>query len=295
MSEGPEVKIIADKISSIVQGKKIDNIICKNLDIHIKNRIVDSELEYIKAFGKNLVFKFSSGIFLRNHMMMWGKWRIYDRSKYDKGLATAPPRRSRKTDLNSSQTAIMEKDVRLDSRVRLTIITNEAVLIEFNGPILQFSTDDPAEKEPIKSLGPDCLNQQIFDVEEIKQRFLIYSKQKDLLISDALLNQKIIAGIGNKYKSEILFVCKINPFKSISQLNLMQQNSLFKEIPKLLKYGYKNAGRTRQLLIGEPNSWNTRHLVFRRAGKECWICKTKIKSEKKLTKRPTFWCPYCQK
>lgn len=295
MSEGPEVKIIADKISSIVQGKKIDNIICKNLDIHIKNRIVDSELEYIKAFGKNLVFKFSSGIFLRNHMMMWGKWRIYDRSKYDEGLATAPPRRSRKIDLNSSQTAIMEKDVRLDSRVRLTIITNEAVLIEFNGPILQFSTDDPAEKEPIKSLGPDCLNQQIFDVEEIKQRFLIYSKQKDLLISDALLNQKIIAGIGNKYKSEILFVCKINPFKSISQLNLMQQNSLFKEIPKLLKYGYKNAGRTRQLLIGEPNSWNTRHLVFRRAGKECWICKTKIKSEKKLTKRPTFWCPYCQK
>lgn len=295
MSEGPEVKIIADKISSIVQGKKIDNIICKNLDIHIKNRIVDSELEYIKAFGKNLVFKFSSGIFLRNHMMMWGKWRIYDRSKYDEGLATAPPRRSRKIDLNSSQTAIMEKDVRLDSRVRLTIITNEAVLIEFNGPILQFSTDDPAEKEPIKSLGPDCLNQQIFDVEEIKQRFLIYSKQKDLLISDALLNQKIIAGIGNKYKSEILFVCKINPFKSISQLNLMQQNSLFKEIPKLLKYGYKNAGRTRQLLIGEPNSWNTRHLVFRRAGKECWTCKTKIKSEKKLTKRPTFWCPYCQK
>ena len=73
MSEGPEVKIIADKISSIVQGKKIDNIICKNLDIHIKIRIVDSELEYIKAFGKNLVFKFSSGIFLRNHMMMWGK------------------------------------------------------------------------------------------------------------------------------------------------------------------------------------------------------------------------------
>lgn len=295
MSEGPEVKIIADKISSIVQGKKIDNIICKNLDIHIKNRIVDSELEYIKAFGKNLVFKFSSGIYLRNHMMMWGKWRIYDRSKYDEGLARAPPRRSRKIELNSSQTAIMEKDVRLDSRVRLTIITNEAVLIEFNGPILQFSTDDPVEKEPIKSLGPDCLNQQIFDVEEIKQRFLIYSKQKDLLISDALLNQKIIAGIGNKYKSEILFVCKINPFKSISQLNLMQQNSLFKEIPKLLKYGYENAGRTRQLLIGEPNSWNTRHLVFRRAGKECWICKTKIKSEKKLTKRPTFWCPYCQK
>ena len=229
MSEGPEVKIIADKISGILQGKKIEKIICKNLDTHIKNKIANSELEYVKAFGKNLVFKFSSGIFLRNHMMMWGKWRIYERVEYDKGLAIPPPRRSKKKYLGSPKTTRKEKDVRRDSRARLTIITHDVVLIEFNGPILQFSTDNPAEKEPIKSLGPDCLNHQIFDVEEIKQRLLTYSKRKQLLISDALLNQNIIAGIGNKYKSEILFVCKINPFKQISQLDLVQQNSLFED------------------------------------------------------------------
>ena len=294
MSEGPEVKIIADKISSLLKGKEIEDIIFKNLDSHIKNKIIGSKLEYIKPFGKNLVIKFSSGIFLRNHMMMWGKWRIYDRSKYDKGLAIPPPRRSKLKKLHSLTTIKKEKDVRNDSRVRLTIITKEDVLIEFNGPILQFSTDNPVEKEPIKSLGPDCLNQQIFDKEEIKKRLLIHSKQKELLISDALLNQKIIAGIGNKYKSEILFICKINPFKQISQLDSIQQNHLFEEIPKLLKYGYENAGRTRPLLTGEQNSWNTRHWVFRRADKECWICKTKIMSEKKLTARSTFWCPYCQ-
>jgi endonuclease-8 len=228
-------------------------------------------------------------------MMMWGKWRIYDRSKYDKGSAIPPPKRSTKKHLVSSQITRKEKDVRHDSRVRLTIITNDAVLIEFNGPILQFSTDNPAEKEPIKSLGPDCLNHQIFNIEEIKHRFLIYSKRQRLLISEALLNQKIVAGIGNKYKSEILFVCKINPFKQILQLDLIQQNGLFEQIPKLLKYGYENAGRTRQLLTGETNSWNTGHWVFRRAGKECWICNTRIKSEKIITSRSTFWCPYCQK
>jgi endonuclease VIII len=295
MSEGPEVKIIADKILCLLQGKKIEQIICKNLDSHIKNKILGSELEYIKAFGKNLVFKFSSGIFLRNHMMMWGKWRFYERSKYDKGLAKPPPRRSKKKYSNSPKIIRKEQDVRRDSRVRLTIITHDAVLIEFNGPILQFSTDSPVGKEPIKSLGPDCLNDEIFNVEEIKQRLLIYSKRKELLISDALLNQKIIAGIGNKYKSEILFVCKINPFKEISQVNLIQQNSLFEEIPRLLEYGYEHAGRTRQSLAGKPNSWDTGHWVFGRAGKECWICKTKIKSEKKLTTRQTFWCPYCQR
>ena len=293
MSEGPEVKIIADKISSLLKGKEIENILFKNLDSHVKNKIIGSQLEYIKTFGKNIVFKFSSGIYLRNHMMMWGKWRIYDRTKYDKGLAILPPRQSKLNDTNSL-TIQKKKDVRTDSRVRLTIITKETVLIEFNGPILQFSIDNPADKEPIKSLGPDCLNQQIFDKEEIKKRLLLYSKQKELLISEALLNQKIIAGIGNKYKSEILFICRINPFKKISQLSIAEQNHLFEEIPKLLNYGYKNSGRTRPLLKDEKYSWNTRHWVFRRAGRECWICKTKIMTEKKLTSRSTFWCPYCQ-
>lgn len=96
--------------------------------------------------------------------------------------------------------------------------------------------------------------------------------------------------INQKY---FLFVKLIHLSKF--QLDLIQQNSLFEMIPKLFKYGYENAGRTKELLTGEPNSWNSRHWVFRRAGKECWICKTRIKSEKKLTTRPTFWCPYCQK
>lgn len=227
-------------------------------------------------------------------MMMWGKWRIYDRSKYDKGLARSPIRQLRKKHLISPPITRNEIDVRRDSRVRLTIITHDAVVMEFNGPILQFSNGNPAKKEPIKSLGPDCLNDEIFDAEEFERRLLIYAKQKKLLISDALLNQKIIAGIGNKYKAEILFVCKINPFKQVSQLNSVQQNSLCEEIPKLLKYGYENAGKTRELLSGETNSWDTRHWVFRRAARMCWICKTKIKSEKKLTARTTFWCPSCQ-
>lgn len=291
MSEGPEVKIIADKISCTLQGKNIEEVICKNLENGIKNKIVSSELDYIKAFGKNLVLKFSSGIFLRNHMMMWGKWRIYDRINYDKGLARPPPRRLRRKHLASTPRTRNVKDVRLDSRVRLTIITHDAVVIEFNGPILHFSTDNPAKKEPIKSLGPDCLNDEIFNLEEFKQRLLLCSKAK---VADALLNQKIVAGIGNKYKSEILFVCKINPFKQVSELNLIQQNSLSEEIPKLLKYGYENAGSTRELLSEETNSWDTNHWVFRRAGRDCWKCNTKIKSEKKLTARTTFWCPSCQ-
>ncbi|HZB64302.1 MAG TPA: DNA-formamidopyrimidine glycosylase family protein [Nitrososphaeraceae archaeon] len=287
MSEGPEVKIVADKILSSMFGKKIEDIIFKNLNIDIKNKIIGSKVKEIKTFGKNIVIKFSSGIYLRNHMMMWGKWRIYDRHKYDKGLAIPPKRAKWKKNPLLLKNV---KDVREDSRVRLTIITKETVLVEFNGPILQFSIDNPSKKEPIKSLGPDCLS-EIFDIDEAKMR--LHTKQQ-LLISEALLDQKIISGIGNKYKSEILFICKISPFKQISQLEPTEENILLERIPKLLRYGYKMSGRTRPLLENEKSSWNTRHWVFRRTGKECWICRSLIKSEKTLTTRATFWCPTCQ-
>jgi endonuclease VIII len=288
MSEGPEVKIVADKISSVMFGKKIDDVIYKNLNIDFKNKIIGSTLKEVKTFGKNIVIKFSSGVYLRNHMMMWGKWRIYERHKYDNGLAIPPNRAKWK----KNQLLVKKvKDVRKDSRVRLTIITKEIVLVEFNGPILQFSLDNPSEKEPIKSLGPDCLA-EIFNIDEVKTR--LHTKQ-NLLISEALLDQKIISGIGNKYKSEILFICKISPFKKISHLDPKEENILLERIPKLLIYGYKNSGRTRHLLKNEKSSWNTRHWVFRRTGKECWICKSMIKSEKTITNRATFWCPNCQK
>ena len=296
MSEGPEVKRISDTLNSVLKGKKIENILFKNLDEQIKDKIIDSKLDYVKAYGKNLVFKFSSDIYLRNHMLMWGKWRIYERLKYDNGLAIPPPRRSEKNKSNITSRIKKEKDVRNDSRSRLVIITKEFVLVEFNGPILEFSIYNPVEKEPIKSLGPDCLNQCKFQYDEFRKIFLLNLKQKEkLLISEVLLNQRIIAGIGNKYKSEILFRCRINPFKQVGQINIKEKDLLIKEIVKLLEYGYKNDGRTRELLRGEKKSWNTKHWVFRRTGKMCWICNTEIKAEKTITSRTTFWCPSCQK
>jgi endonuclease VIII len=104
MSEGPEVRIMADKIHDALSGKRtIQNILHKNIDEETKSKIIGSSMEYVKTFGKNIVVKFSSGVYLRNHMMMWGKWRAYDRGEYDGGSAKSPPRhaygknRNRKT------------------------------------------------------------------------------------------------------------------------------------------------------------------------------------------------------
>ena len=133
MSEGPEVKITADIIrAALGNNKTIQNILCNKIDEEIKNKIIGSSMEYVKTFGKNIVIKFSTDIYLRNHMMMWGKWRMYDRKEYDNGLAKSPPtsRSSqwKKKDTDTDTKDVMEKekiqkDVRKDSRVRLIIIT----------------------------------------------------------------------------------------------------------------------------------------------------------------------------
>ena len=59
-------------------------------------------MEYVKTFGKNIVVKFSSGVYLRNHIMMRGKWRIYDRGEYYSGSAKPPPRYAYRKDKNKN-------------------------------------------------------------------------------------------------------------------------------------------------------------------------------------------------
>jgi formamidopyrimidine-DNA glycosylase len=307
MSEGPEVRIAADKIAAVLLSNdiKIENILHNKLGDEIKSKIVGSSVEYVRTFGKNIVIKFSSNVYLRNHMMMWGKWRIYDREKYDNGSARPPPRRparqNRSPILAKTKSKSPNKindvlDTRKDSRVRLTIITADKVLVQFNGPIIEYSFDDPSTRPPISLLGPDALTDN-FDKHQVLSNLVSRSKiDRNLLISKALLDQQIISGIGNKYKSEILFLCKVFPFKTVTSLSDSELEELVMKIPKILNFGYTNNGRTRAVDTSSLDkiSWDTTHWVFRRAGKKCWKCGTKILSEKKTTLRSTFWCPVCQ-
>jgi len=233
-------------------------------------------------------------------MMMWGKWRIYERDEYESGTAKSPPRSSYTKLKHKNTDKIQVKreevsDVRKDSRTRLTIITLDKVLVQFNGPVLQFSLNDPATMEPIASLGPDAMSPN-YDKDTVMDIMKSKSKNTGMIISNALLDQKILSGIGNKYKSEILFLNNTYPFEKVTTFSNDELNRLVMDVPRILKFGYQNSGRTRKpkTTDKEKISWDTTHWVFRRSGKPCWICGSKIVSERKLTARPTFWCPNCQ-
>jgi endonuclease VIII len=308
MSEGPEVKLTANKISEAILGKSIADLQGKTIENHLKEKIIGSKVLSVDTYGKNIIIHFSGNIYLRNHMMMWGKWRIYKRAEYDSGKAKPPPRilwkrRLQKSNSGSIDSTIVKskfknfdvrttKSIQDDSRTRLILITDTHAAVQFNGPILQFTEDNPLLHESITRLGPDALKSK-FDMGKAKDRL---KERENMKLADLLLDQTFVAGIGNKYKSEILFLQKLWPFNPASSLSLSKQQRLLKSIREVLKAGYLNAGRTRSQQKGEPsNKWDYRHWVFRRVAKPCWVCGTKIVMDRQSSSRVTFWCSRCQK
>ena len=168
-------------------------------------------------------------------MLMWGKWRIYDRQKFEEGKTKAPRRSKLRVAILTKASGRIDEDVfddvRQDSRARLMIFTKDKVAVHFNGPILKFFFENPANLEPIAKLGPDPLRPN-FDINDLKDR--LYQRIKNnssTLIVDLLLDQTFVAGIGNKYKSEILFlsnksICCYQRYSIKSNENIIAANSI---------------------------------------------------------------------
>jgi len=276
MSEGPEVKRTADKLTAVLVGAKIVDIYSRRIDAKIKENILGAEVIDIETFGKNIVISFSSGIFLRNHMMMWGKWRIYDRNEFDQGLAHPPPRNTlhnktalKNADGNSNEIEEI-KDVRRDPRVRLVLLTSNHAVVQFSGPVIQFMNIHPSSVIPLSLLGPDPLK-ITYDNRIVLKRL---EERNEQMVADLLLDQTFVAGVGNKYKSEILFQVGLCPFIKTSEILKEKKLELINQIPKTLKYGYYNIGKTRPVhnKDGQISKWTNNHWVFRRGGHICWVC-----------------------
>jgi endonuclease VIII len=228
MSEGPEVKLTAENICRSICGQTIDKVYCKpSIGEEFANKIIGSTVKQVESYGKNIVIAFSTGIHLRNHMPMWGKWRIYDRQEFEQGKSKAPQQNTLKrmisiTSKHTPDDPVTKKnrytndvrngsaiDVRNDLRVRLMLFTKDKVAVQFNGPILKFSFENPANLEPIAKLGPDPLRYD-FDINDLKNR--LHQRMNDNstgLIADLLLDQTLVAGIGKRPTEQIRNIVSI--------------------------------------------------------------------------------------
>jgi endonuclease-8 len=231
--------------------------------------IAGREITAVEARGKHLLIHFGP-LMLRTHMRMRGSWHIYR-----PGERWQLPRRD----------------------ARIVIETAEYVAVGFNVPIAEFlDARQAARQDDLRKLGPDLLG-AAFDVDDAVRRLQARGAQP---IAEALLNQRAVAGIGNVYKSETLFMEGVHPSTPVSDIVEARLRALLATARRLLLANvadasaeivtYRGLRRTTGRTDPEERLW-----VYGRGGKPCRRCGTAIAYARTgPDARGTYWCPQCQ-
>jgi endonuclease VIII len=227
-------------------------------------------VEGVRAAGKHLLMDFSGALVLRTHMRMNGSWHIYRPG---------------------------ERWQRSPAAMRIRIDTAEWVAVAFNVYVAEFvRAADLARHRPVATLGPDLLGE--FKDDEALRRV---RERQTRAIHEILLDQRVMAGIGNVYKSEILFLSQLHPDTPAAALSDEEWRALMALARKLLKANiaessgqgietYRGLRRTTGRMNPEDRLW-----VYSRGGQPCRRCRTRIASRKDGDDaRVTYWCPGCQ-
>jgi endonuclease VIII len=238
--------------------------------VHDDHPLTATHVEKVSSSGKHILIHFANGFVLRTHMRMNGSWHIYRPG---------------------------ERWQRPAREMRLLIANADFEAVAFSVPVAEMiKTAALAKHRPIATLGPDLLGDR-FDREEAIRRLRAHP---DWPVADALLNQRIAAGVGNVYKAEVLFSCRINPFVTVAALSDEQVACLIdtgrqmllanvsSRLPPMTTYtGFRRTTRR-----DDPSA---RLWVYGRARRPCRRCGTPIEIRKHGTDaRLTYWCPQCQ-
>lgn len=155
-----------------------------------------------------------------------------------------------------------------------------------------WKTEELINSKEFKLLGPEPLEKE-FTFEKFK-KVLENKKRK---IKQILMDQNIIAGIGNIYSSEALWRAKIHPEKNTLQLSGKELKLLYQSIKKVLELGVKLGGESfsdYRKVDGSKGDFDTERKAYKKEGQKCYRCKTKIKRIK-FGGRSAFFCPNCQR
>jgi endonuclease-8 len=226
-------------------------------------------IESVVARGKHLLIAFSGNLILHTHMRMNGSWHIYPAG---------------------------ERWKRPARDMRILIETETAVAVGFNIPVAEFLTaGELAKHRQLRRLGPDLLGDS-FDACKVFDTM----RQRRDPIADVLLDQGVMAGIGNVFKSEILFLAEVDPFAKPAELSDAQLERVIATARAQLRANVLPPSRTLGPAFGRQTTRsldpNEKLWVYGRGGKPCRRCGAPIQSRATgLDARLTYWCPRCQR
>jgi endonuclease VIII len=198
--------------------------------------------------------RFEGGLTLHSHLRMSGAWAVHEHG-----------RRWRRS----------------PRRAWLVMRTPSHEVVEFDGPVLELLTDSRTRfDQRLRCLGPDVLAEAGFDSEWFLRR--LREDEPGRGIGDALLDQRIVAGIGNVWKAEACWSAGVDPWRAVGRVGDAEALAIIEQA----RAGMRASARTGR---------HARHSVYERSGRPCPRCGETIQARGQGDdNRTTFWCPRCQ-
>ena len=262
VSEGPNVVRWARAIRQLV-GEPLVAVKLPSKHAAQADALVGQHVAAVDTHGKHLLVHLSDGHTLHCHGLMQGYWHV-----------------GRPGMLPDGEAAV---------RVRLRTAEWEALFL--HGPVAQLlSGAELAQHAKLQALGPDVMSER-FDRAEAGRRVRAAGAE----IAEAIVDQNVVAGIGNTYKSEALFVAGIDPRRSAADIAPEELAALWDVVIPLM-WDEANCEGEWSTLPAELRGRGERHWVYRRSGRPCLKCGSRIRLVRQgKFNRATYLCTQCQR
>lgn len=251
--EGDTIARAARALAEWLSGREITGARCVFSGFPVA-RVTGTTIETVHARGKHLLMRLSNGDVIHTHMRMTGSWHVYERD---------------------------DRWRRPAHEARLVIEAGDRMAVCFNAPVVELLKPGGEHVHPgLAGLGPDILDPE-FDVDEAVRR--ARAAPRSATLGEMLLDQRVVSGIGNIWRSEALFRAGVHPATPVG------------EVPEARLRAALTAAADLMTQSASPAGFRPRALVYKRTGRPCPRCRTPIASARIGEQaRTAYWCPRCQ-
>lgn len=275
MPELPEVETVVSGLRPVLKGRKIIDIEVREKNLigypeadvgKFKDELLNSKITGMDRRGKYIIINLDIKKEMIIHLRMTGKLLVKEVKSYR------------------------------DKHTHVIFVLDDGQEIRFNnvrkfGRIYLIDPEHPEQAGGYAELGPEPLDDNL-SLEDFNKLF----NNRRGIIKSLLMNQKFIAGIGNIYADEILFLSGVKPDRKADTLTEKEKEKIYHNMREILAKGIRYGGTTFSDYVnafGEKGSFQVELKVYQREGEMCYECGTNIEKTK-IGGRSTYFCPKCQ-